>query len=741
MKKSELRKLRSLPPTKEMIEKARDNKIHEKVKGIGYDAYYQKRYRYFARVQNLGYYIKMAIYEAENLAAGIKTPKFEVFLNPKGEEYTTRILKDDGTEDGWSKAMLYNIPGMEGYYWYSYKYQHTFWLNRDATRTLKGLMKDKGPKRQYRNEADAIACLRDWQQSLKEKERDAREAREVAPWDADMQLIPKEPKDFDEWLKYTVPTVEYGIYKAGEKTTFCTHCTKEVDLQANIKAVTMKCPVCKRELKIVQGERYKNHFEEINKTTQLLQPIKGGYVVREFFSSRRIHPKKRTVTLYKHETKRTLWINGKVKTYMWSLYKNRVQRWCYCGSEHYYWGWHSDVIIYKKNMAQLAKAVGSGTALPQAIKAGMKISATKYIHAEQENPAVEKLVKVNLVNMAEELIEERYDIELLNQDATELTKMLKIDKMRLKRLQGLENPGLTCLRWMQEEKKANTVWPDETIKWFENIDESPTSLAFKPKKMGLVEFRNYIEKQTMLEEMARNTIKNRQGWYRACEDTVGTYRDYLNMASKLKMRTDIEQIYKPKNLRAAHDEAVEAMNTGQMKKTAADIAKKFKKVEKNLKDLTKYEYEDGNYLIKAPRDIFDIVREGTILHHCIHTCDYYFERITTKESFILFLRLKSAPESPWYTLEIEPGGNIRQKRTTGDKQGEDLEKAIPFLKKYQKQLKKKLTAEDKKLAEAADVKRKKNYKTMREEKKRVWHGIHQGELLADVLEADFMAAI
>ena len=222
---------------------------------------------------------------------------------------------------------------------------------------------------------------------------------------------------------------------------------------------------------------------------------------------------------------------------------------------------------------------------------------------------------------------------------------------------------------------------------------------------------------------------------------IGTYRDYLNMAKKLKMRTEIEQIYKPKDLRAAHDQAVDMCNKGEMEKTAAGIRKKFKKVEKNLKDLSKYEFEDANYKIVAPKNIYDIVREGTLLHHCIHTCDFYFERISTKESFILFLRKADTPESPWYTLEIEPGGNIRQKRTTGDKQGPELEAAFPFLKKYQKQLQKKLTAEDKKLAKAADVARKTNYKDIREKNKRVWHGIHQGELLADVLEADFMAAI
>ena len=182
-----------------MVEKAKDNKIREKIKGIGYSAYYTKRYKYFLRVQCLGGYIKIAVYKASNLAVNIKTPSHEVFLNPAGEEYITRLFDDNGRETGWSKAMFYNLPDMNAYWWAANEYQHTFWLNRDATRTLKSLKTDLEPG--YNRESDAIRALRSWQQSLKDKERDAREAKEKAPWDADMALVQEEPKDFDKWLK------------------------------------------------------------------------------------------------------------------------------------------------------------------------------------------------------------------------------------------------------------------------------------------------------------------------------------------------------------------------------------------------------------------------------------------------------------------------------------------------------------------------------------------------------------
>ena len=143
----------------------------------------------------------------------------------------------------------------------------------------------------------------------------------------------------------------------------------------------------------------------------------------------------------------------------------------------------------------------------------------------------------------------------------------------------------------------------------------------------------------------------------------------------------------------------------------------------------------------APKGIEDIIKEGTSLKHCIHTCDFYFDRIGRRESYLLFLRWKERPDTPYYTLEVEPSGNIRQKRTLGDNQNADFQEAVSFLKKWQKEIKKRLTKEEEELAAVSDELRRQNYKQIREEKKIVWHGKLAGKLLADVLENDFMEAI
>jgi hypothetical protein len=111
------------------------------------------------------------------------------------------------------------------------------------------------------------------------------------------------------------------------------------------------------------------------------------------------------------------------------------------------------------------------------------------------------------------------------------------------------------------------------------------------------------------------------------------------------------------------------------------------------------------------------------------------------ESYLFFLRHSKDPEMPWYTLEVEPSGNIRQKRTTGDNQKPDFQDAVGFLKEWQQYFKKQLTPAEKELGKISDEKRKANYKKLREEGKTVWHGKLAGQLLAEVLEKDFMEAM
>lgn len=224
--------------------------------------------------------------------------------------------------------------------------------------------------------------------------------------------------------------------------------------------------------------------------------------------------------------------------------------------------------------------------------------------------------------------------------------------------------------------------------------------------------------------------------------------DYTDMAKKLDILGKVPVF--PKNLKEAHDGLVRRIAIKQCRENAKKyrqaakvegekLEKKFKKVRKIYERLKpRYEYTSGEYSIVVPESIADIIYDSLILNHCSGKTDRYFERIENNETYIFFLRKAKHKNVPWYTLEVEPCAAIRQKRTTDDRQDEELKKAEGFLREWQREISKKLTAKDIRAAKAARAARIREYGELRKRGAKIHAGDLKGALLADVLEADLM---
>ena len=211
------------------------------------------------------------------------------------------------------------------------------------------------------------------------------------------------------------------------------------------------------------------------------------------------------------------------------------------------------------------------------------------------------------------------------------------------------------------------------------------------------------------------------------------------MAKRLGMDIHDSIIYRTRDLQLRHKEAVlkiEEMKRGIRRR---ELEEKYVGFQKHLIDLKeKYEFSDGEYQVIAPKSIDDILYEGDTLHHCVNKTDTYFDRIVSKESYILFLREKENPKVPFYTLEVEPDGTIRQKRAEFNRQNKDIDKVTSFLTLWQKEIQKRLTQKDRKSTEESRKLRQQNYQEIRDNHVIVHGGTFAGELLADLLEKDLM---
>lgn len=107
------------------------------------------------------------------------------------------------------------------------------------------------------------------------------------------------------------------------------------------------------------------------------------------------------------------------------------------------------------------------------------------------------------------------------------------------------------------------------------------------------------------------------------------------------------------------------------------------------------------------------------------------DRIEDRETYICFLRRQSAPGVPFYTIEVEPGGTIRQHRSYLDEEP-GIEEIRGFLREWQKVLKSRLTWKDRELARTSRIKREQNIEELKAKRNtRVLKGLEE-----DFLEAE-----
>lgn len=724
MIKKTLRALRQLNATKEMMRKAKEDKPTNSNKWWRPEIKCPYKYGVYLRAQHLKGFLKVAVYATEWMRQGISTPCYEIFIDYENGQFITRKLDKTYTETGWTNAMLDNLKNVEDVklakYWHDSLLPGSGaedpWMDEHQAAYI---------KKTLQTNKSGYAAIVEYQRKCRQQDLAEMRRRETAPWDDDMARVPEEPKAFRRWVFHEAVSENYMIYtysKTGAKEGWCTYCEKTVQLKEKpLHGKTGICPRCKREITYKSSGKINTLATDWYKV-QLVQNIDGGIVVRHF-EAKKCWKGTINAELYLREDTRTLIMDGTKWQYSWELYKNIEHRWCRSSYSNY-GNWQGG-LIYTGNMYHLSKTGLAHSSLPAVLKHNKKMTnaVVDWIDAERYDPNIERCAKAGLYRLAGELAKNNGLIK--DRRATELTKALGIDRMRLSRLVAHDG-GSLYLSYLQREKVDNTIYPDDILL---DLVEKHITLSYLKTMldhMTLVKAYNYLVRQS--DQSDKNPMSQ----------ALTTYNDYMNMAERLKMDTSSEQIYKPKDLKKAHTKVIDLLSQAGWEKTAQDASRKFPKVNEELPRLLKYEYKGSAYQIVAPRTITDIVREGSLLGHCIHTCDFYYQRIETKESFIMFLRKNDDPEKPWYTLEVEPSGNIRQKRTVGDNQNDDLKAAVQFLHEWQQWLQKILSEEDKKLAKISEKKRKENYKKIREEKKKVWHGKLQGQLLADVLEADFL---
>ncbi len=716
MRKKELLKLGDMNATSKMIQTAEADLPQRTVyrSWSGEHDYLSYQYGLYMRCQVIQGFLKVGFFLPEYMRTGGRKPAYELYIDKEKGEFLTydRITRK------WRTAKLDMLP------WPVYvSFSEKKWISPREYGLVKSYL--GGEHGGYRG-------LLEYQLKVRAEELKRRHKKETDPWDLELEQTPELPKDWDRWVRKVGITENYIFYqyrRNGAKTGYCTFCEKEVAVRNPRHNKVGHCLRCRHEIVYKAIGKAGTVVTEYN-NMYLIQRCEDGLILREFKGYRRYRKgdyKNPEVSSW--EIRRAIYDHNvtPINAYYWGLYKQVETRWIRTSFCAPYWYWDASGRVYGKTLPTLGTKELRRTGLIETLQNNQKIDPEKYLAVYERIPQLEQLAKAHLPVLVTECMGDYYNFEKVfkNPQSGSLLKLLGIDSQQLKRLRE-NRGGREFLVWLQFEKVTGKCLPDEMIVWFCKEDILPDRLRFIMDRMSIVQIFNYIQRQ-----MRETGMKSRE--------VLTTWSDYLSMACRLKMDVSDAIIYRVRKLRQRHDELVELCGQKELAIRAWEVLEKYPHVEDIYQEAKEiYGYTGKEYAVIVPSRIEEIMEEGKKLHHCVGSSDRYWERIERRESYVLFLRRVSKPDAPYYTLEIEPDGTVRQKRTIYDRQKEDIKDAEKFLREWQNVISKRITAKERGLAEKSRILRNQEFAQMRENQVIIHTGHLQGRLLVDVLMKDLM---
>lgn len=671
------------------------------------------KYRMYCRAAIEKGILKVNLFAVSDIEENVKFPRYRLFISRKERRFITY----DEKLKKWRAALLESIL------WDAMINFYNIYVNDRDTKVIQIYLKTMRP---------AIWALEEYQVNIRKEQRIRHDKKLTDSWDQVMKTVPGLPKNWIAWVsKYGIMEhyIFYKYQKNGATNGYCTYCKKHVPIRSPKYNQKGHCNICGQPVtfrSVGKSGRFCTKWYRV----YLVQRRKtSGFVIR-IFQARTWYKKAGYAdceTTCHEEQRRIFSANGKeISNFVYGLFKRREMRWILYWKPWYYTccGIQYKGNVYPYTLSDLSRHELKETGLREYALRQKKIDPGKYLYLWQTYPVLEQIVKAGLFQLVDDILEYRAT-DAIKRKGRKPTEFLSVTKKEFRRLRDM-NGGAKELKWLQFEKSSGRIIKDEEIYWMAKEELEPKDLQFVLDRMSICQVRHYLVKQS---EKSGDDISH----------ILQVWKDYLSMAGKLRLDVYDSIIYRTSDLQRRHSEAVIQMEEKKKEIRRRELEEKYVGFQEQLIALKeKYEFSAGEYQIVAPKSIDDILYEGDTLHHCVNKTDNYFDRIASKESYILFLRKKENPEVPFYTLEAEPDGTIRQKRAEFDRQNKDIDEVTSFLRLWQKEIQKRLTKKDYMSAEKSRKLRQRKYQEVRDQHIVVHGGEFAGKLLADLLEKDLM---
>lgn len=518
--------------------------------------------------------------------------------------------------------------------------------------------------------------------------------------------IPPLPDDIDSWVHnelFSNKNYFFTRTQKGIKSGICTHCLtksqiypiakREITCEDIERASTTHnklstCPHCGKQVQFKDNNRSRKTLIDYG-YFYILQPVKyGGVVIRTFYCRRcwgnvnlfnnnalpkinysehfRIFMHKNTHACFK-----CIVYNWGYSYEFWSKLKNIVKPWCHYGNTYISKAFETATYHPESWKEIIAKTEYKYSCLDEwALKPDV---AGQYLELFSTNPTlVERMMKQGFKSIIyDKLVYETTTYRIINFNKSTPAEAFKLSKSALNNLGA--NPRVRDVQ--RAAFCENNKCSAETIKFINDLDletlnEFSQSCNFFKSVANANKIRKYLSQQARSKNQTIYTF-------------VFDYHDYVCQIKKLKLPLN-EGIIFPPDFTQAHSQLTIILNNKKIAEESKKIEELDKPFEPTYQKLCKkYKYENDQYTIRPARGKQELFVEGSTLEHCVYGC--YSDRYLAGKVLILLVRKKDEPNTPFYTMELNPKNNtVIQCRTLHNRSYELDESVSTFIKDYLK---------------------------------------------------------
>lgn len=562
---------------------------------------------------------------------GEKVTRFlpEIRVFEKKDEYLTYVFE----ESRWSGSSIERASNI-------YYYGKTEEYNSDIAKHYL----DKWEIAPGENQIGRIYYLQSDLMELRRKKKNKKEADKI---DAEMSKFKDRlTKPMEKFLiKDVFKGHNFIFFNKKEKKAYCTHCEADVlfdnTYRHNKEGI---CPTCKT--KVTYKSQFISHkYLDVRGTGVIFEQSKDGQLLARYFDIFKSYKDYKNPYIYKREVVRTVFEEKKPVNYEWRDFHQTGTRWCVCKPHQAYYSggypYHSDDIRYVANSIYAFYGTGciEKTELfkNSEAKAWSKYSipsawgVENYLEEYLKCSLLERFAKLGMFSLACEFA--RWDYKDINLKEKEMHKILGITKDKYRILASVTNPSPSLYKCLKSNN-TRKVYTKEEYEFVNSVCKSADQMERTFNLLNIVSYKKFSR-----------YIRDKE---------VDMYLDYIDMCRKLKWDLKNSFVLFPKNLKAAHDEAMtlykdkkEAINLRAINELLPKIAEKF-------------EFEFKDLVIIVPKDAKEYIKESQTLHNCISR--NYMNKMADMKCYIVFIRKADAIDKPYFAMEISKDLEVVQVR-------------------------------------------------------------------------------